>query len=101
MNCLPIHAAFWTGDLATLKQAIACNPSQVDERDQFGRSALHWASVCRMLDLAEALTKGGADPFSPDIQGNSPIALLFEDDYDPIEDIDPLLWGPREEAWVH
>ena len=92
----PIHALLFADDLAQLRRALAmATPEAVNARDEFQRTALHYAAQARALEAAAILVDAGADFRLRDVQGHTPLDLLFCPGYDPLDDIDPAIWGPN------
>ena len=87
-----LHAAVLAQDEWALRALIASGDFPIDDRDEFGRTALHYASLHRAWDLAEILSVHGADPLAVDHLGDTPIDLLFHDGDDPLDD--DIRYGP-------
>ena len=45
----------------------------MNAKDEFNKTALHYAGLYRAKDLAEKLMISGADPFAKDYMGRRPI----------------------------
>lgn len=58
------------GDLSDVN-TILDKGADVNSRDQFGRTALHWASLGGQPEVARLLLANGADPKAVDDQGHS------------------------------
>jgi ankyrin repeat protein len=87
-----LHAAVLENDEWGLRVLLAIRKTPVDERDPFGRTALHYASLYQRWNLAEILSLHGADPLAVDRLGDTPIDLLFLEGDDPLDD--DIRWGP-------
>ncbi len=87
-----LHAAVLENDEWGLRVLLAIRETPVDERDPFGRTALHYASLYQRWNLAEILSLHGADPLAEDGQGDTPIDLLFVNGEDPLDD--DIRYGP-------
>ncbi|RDD43703.1 Ankyrin repeat domain-containing protein 46 [Trichoplax sp. H2] len=57
----------------TITSLIANHPQEINEKDEYGRTALHIAVSRGRLDLIQCLLENGADPMALDHQGNSPL----------------------------
>jgi len=89
---LPLHAAVIADDERSLRALIASGDLAIDERDRYGRSALHYATLYQLWPLVELLSLHGADPLAVDRLGDTPIDLLFLEGDDPLDD--DIRYGP-------
>jgi uncharacterized protein len=105
-----LHQAADTGDLGVIESLIV--ESEVDARDEMGRTALHRAAMAGDMMVIATLLDAGADPNLPDRQGKTPlhyavladnpdlVAMILGADADPmIEDkkgVTPLALAESE-----
>ena len=74
----PIHAGWNTSEFferATAEDVAHCLASGADvqARDKYGYSPLHFAARCGSLDVVAAVLAAGADPKAPAEDGRSPL----------------------------
>ncbi|MFC1762992.1 ankyrin repeat domain-containing protein [Planctomycetota bacterium] len=67
-----IHLAALKGDLARVK-AFVQSGADINTRDKFGCTLLHWAATAKTNDVADFLTAEGADVNTKDNNGLSPL----------------------------
>jgi len=58
-------------DKELMSKLISHDHINVNYRDEFGRTALHYAMSKKHLDIAQLLLNSGADPAIPDAEGNT------------------------------
>jgi ankyrin repeat protein len=85
----PIIAAASAGEVEQLKQLIADKAAEVDDRDEEGRTALHFASGYGEVECMAILLTAGADIDGKDINGNT--ALHYAAGYGAVEATKVLL----------
>jgi ankyrin repeat protein/L-ascorbate metabolism protein UlaG (beta-lactamase superfamily) len=68
-----IHEAVRAGDLAKVKALVAESPAVVNEKDDRGRTPLHFASVSEKPDVLAFLIASGADVKAADPEGFTPL----------------------------
>ena len=61
------------GNLASVKALLSHNPDLEKVGSDYGRSPLSWAAECKNLDLTKLLIRAGANLYSTDCGGHSPI----------------------------
>ena len=59
-----------TGDVAITIQLMQLD-ADIDAADERGKTALHYATICEQIDVAEVLLEAGADPEARDANGKS------------------------------
>lgn len=57
----PIHEAAVKGDAKKIAAILAADPAQVNAKDRFGNTPLHWAAFHGQLAAVKALLDAGAD----------------------------------------
>ncbi|MCK5736247.1 MAG: ankyrin repeat domain-containing protein [Spirochaetaceae bacterium] len=67
-----LHDAADTGDIRIIEELIS-EDSNVDIRDEEGRTALHHAAIAGDILVTAALLNAGADPDLPDKTGRVPL----------------------------
>lgn len=77
-----IHQAAATGHLKVVQFMVANLGVDVDFRSGFGRTALHEATQSRSKDVIEFLVQRGADIDALDDEGNTPLTLACNDDFE-------------------
>lgn len=60
MNRLSLHRIAWTNDVAAFNEAIEAG-ADVNEKDEFGTTALHYSISDENHDIAYLLLEHGAD----------------------------------------
>jgi hypothetical protein len=68
----PLMRAAYVGDIDTVRTLLADGASP-NERDDTGRTVLHWAASQSRIEVAEVLVTAGADPNGKDDEGTMPI----------------------------
>ncbi|KAK7928256.1 hypothetical protein PG985_005254 [Apiospora marii] len=68
---------------ACLELILACDSSQLDVQDRWGRTALHYASLLESADVATFLVNNKADPNVKDEEGRTPLLTLLSRSYMP------------------
>ena len=58
------------GDVAITIQLMQLD-ADIDAADERGKTALHYATICEQIDVAEVLLEAGADPEARDANGKS------------------------------
>ncbi len=71
-----IHDAAESGDVKRVMQCLA-RGVHIDEKDEYGRTALHVAIEHGVFDVAAHLLSEGADPSIVDGVGRTPVSLLM------------------------
>eukprot|EP01112_Ceratiomyxa_fruticulosa_P007510 TRINITY_DN1953_c0_g2_i1.p1 TRINITY_DN1953_c0_g2~~TRINITY_DN1953_c0_g2_i1.p1 ORF type:complete len:241 (+),score=53.20 TRINITY_DN1953_c0_g2_i1:250-972(+) len=61
------------GDLEKVKKILESDPSQVNFRDECGRTALNWSCDRGFYDITKYLIENGADINSQDEDGSTPL----------------------------
>ena len=69
----PIHTACREGDLDQLRALVEQNGSDLDARDTYGRTAMHWACEEGHLEVLQYLIESGADIRIPDGVARTPM----------------------------
>ena len=69
----PIHTACREGDLEQLRALVEQNGSDLDARDTYGRTAMHWACEEGHLEVLQYLIQCGADIRIPDGVARTPM----------------------------
>lgn len=86
----PLFEAVGFGDPAMIK-ALLAGGADVQEKDQDGMTALHWAVVANHAEAAQALLAGGADVNAVDRFGYTPLLYAATIDFGDAETETALL----------
>ena len=85
---IPLHQASRRGYRRTVKRLLR-DGAGIDERDDMGRTALHFAASVGEMDVLDMLLTAGANPEAPDNNGVTPFQLAAEDSR--LENIERML----------
>jgi len=71
MSYLTIHDATEYNYCKEVRQILRKNPDEIDERDEYGRTALHIALKHRHMKIFRMLLEWGANVFIRDFSGRT------------------------------
>jgi ankyrin repeat protein len=66
-----IHFAAEYGNVKMIKTVLDLRPQAVHDIDNFGRTALHWAAVCKHEKTVKTLLKSGSATHREDVKNNT------------------------------
>ena len=69
----PLHMVCCDGDLQKVRSLVEQNGIEVDARDNYGRTPIHWASEEGHLEVLQYLVQQGADVRIPDGMARTPL----------------------------
>ncbi len=86
MNGFLLHDKVLEGNMPQVMMAIA-QCKNIDELDNFGYSALHWAVINRQVDIVKLLLEAGADVNVRSADGLTPYRNAIDLDFAEIEQL--------------
>jgi hypothetical protein len=81
-NSKTIFSLSQDGNIQAVIDLIASGDASINDVDENGLSALHWACDKGNIDLVRTLIKLGADPNRADNEGQSPLNYACSNDHD-------------------
>lgn len=76
-----IHHAAEVGNKRAIKLIATKRPQSIHDVDDNGRSPLHWAAVCRHVDVLQQLLRLGAYVSRKDVKGKSALQYTVEHEF--------------------
>ena len=76
-----LHLAALSGNVAALELFLSSQAADVDQTDQSGHSALHWAAVCHRIDCVRLLCQHGAQADLRDHEGAGALHYAVQADW--------------------
>jgi len=81
-------------------RVLLANGADVNQKDDFGRTALHWAVVYQKLDVVQLLVSHGANVNIKDQSGDMPLHLAHENDSQKIINILTAAGAKDDSGWT-
>lgn len=73
---IPLYWAMYDGDNYLYEDLFDAKPSSINERDETGKTSLHWAVECGNYGAIEFLLDWRANVFARDLKGKRPVDLV-------------------------